>query len=316
MEWFQFKREFQFVGHRRRAFIFSAVLLLVAVASIATQGLRFGIDFTGGFLIEVGFDESQSLDPVREALGDEGFEDFQVQHFGSSREILIRIAPTITEGEAEAGAGLSDDVLTVLRRSLDQAPEMRRVEFVGPQVGQELREQGGLAMLYALGMILIYVAFRFEKRFALGAVAALVHDVIVVLGVFSLTQVEFSLPVLAAILAVIGYSLNDTIVVFDRIRENFRRQRRGTPEEITNSSINQMIARTLVTSLTTLMVLISMLVFGGEAMFGFALALTIGVIVGTYSSIYVASTLLLAAGLSREDMMPVEKEGEDADERP
>lgn len=316
MEWFQFKREFQFVGHRRRAFIFSAVVLLVALASVATQGLRFGIDFTGGYLIEVGFEESQSLDPVREALGGEGFEDFRVQHFGSSREVLIRIAPTVMDGDAEPEAGLSDDVLRVLRGSLDQEPEMRRIEFVGPQVGQELREQGGLAMLYALGMILIYVAFRFEKRFALGAVAALVHDVIVVVGIFSLFQVEFSLPVLAAILAVIGYSLNDTIVVFDRIRENFRRQRRGTPQEITNSSINQMIPRTLVTSLTTLMVLASMLIFGGEAMFGFALALAIGVIVGTYSSVFVASTLLLASGLSREDMMPVQKEGDEADDRP
>jgi len=316
MEWFQFKREFQFVDHRRRAFIFSAVVLLVALASVATQGLRFGIDFTGGYLIEVGFEEPQSLDPVRGALGGEGFEDFQVQHFGSSREVLIRIAPTVADGEAEPEAGLSDDVLRVLRGSLDQEPEMRRIEFVGPQVGQELREQGGLAMLYALGMILIYVAFRFEKRFAVGAVAALVHDVIVVVGIFSLFQVEFSLPVLAAILAVIGYSLNDTIVVFDRIRENFRRQRRGTPQEITNASINQMIPRTLVTSLTTLMVLVSMLMFGGEAMFGFALALAIGVIVGTYSSIFVASTLLLATGLSREDMMPVPKEGEEVDDRP
>ncbi len=316
MEWFLFKREFQFVRHKRRAFVFSAVLLLVAMVSLATQGLRLGIDFTGGFLVEVGFDESVELDPIRGALSAEGFEDFQVQHFGSSREVLIRIAPGAEAEEGEAQAGISDDVLRVLRGSLDQDPEMRRVEFVGPQVGQELREQGGLAMLYALGMILIYVAFRFEKRFAMGAVAALIHDVLIVVGIFSLAQIEFSLPVLAALLAVIGYSLNDTIVVFDRIRENFRRQRRGTPEEITNASINQMIPRTIVTSMTTMLVLLSLLFFGGEAMFGFALALALGVVVGTYSSVYVASTLLVASGLSREDMMPVQKEGEEADERP
>lgn len=316
MEWFLFKREFEFVRYRKRAFIFSGMLLLLAVASLATQGLRLGIDFTGGFLVEVGFEESVDLGPVRDALSAEGFEDFQVQHFGSSREILIRIAPGAGAEEAEAQAGISDEVLQVLRGSLEQDPDMRRVEFVGPQVGQELREQGGLAMLYALGMILVYVAFRFEKRFALGAVAALIHDVVVVVGVFALAQIEFSLPVLAALLAVIGYSLNDTIVVFDRIRENFRRQRRGTPEEITNASINQMIPRTIVTSLTTMLVLLSLLFFGGEAMFGFALALSLGVVVGTYSSIYVASTLLVASGLSREDMMPVQKEGEEADERP
>ncbi len=326
MEWFLFKREFQFVRHRRRAFMFSGCLLLVAVISLAVQGLRLGIDFTGGYLVEVGFDESVELQPVRGVLSDAGFEDFQVQHFGSSREVLIRIAPGADteaveaerpeEGAADIGAGISDEVLRLLRGAMAQEPEMRRVEFVGPQVGQELREQGGLAMLYALGMILVYVAFRFEKRFAVGAVAALAHDVIVVVGIFSLAQIEFSLPVLAAILAVIGYSLNDTIVVFDRIRENFRRQRRGTPDEITNTSINQMIPRTLVTSLTTMMVLVSLLVFGGEVMFGFALALAIGVIVGTYSSVYVASTLLLASGLSREDMMPVQKEGAEVEDRP
>lgn len=314
MEWFLFKRSFDFTGHRRYAFLLSAALLLIAIASLAVQGLRLGIDFTGGYLIEVGFEESTELAPIRSALTADGFEDFQVQHFGSSRDVLVRIAP---RGQAdEAGAELSDEVLRVLGGALDHPPDLRRVEFVGPQVGQELREKGGLAMLYALGMILIYVAFRFEKRFAIGAVAALIHDVIVVLGVFSLAGIEFSLPVLAALLAVIGYSLNDTIVVFDRIRENFRRQRRGTPEEITNAAINEMIPRTLVTSLTTLLVLGSLLALGGEAMFGFALALALGVVVGTYSSIFVASTLLLASGLSREDMMPVRKEGAEADDRP
>jgi len=315
MDWFTFNRQFGFVAHRRRAFAFSGVLLLVAILSIAVQGLRLGIDFTGGYLVEVGFGEDVELGPVRDALAANGFGDAQVQHFGSQREVLVRIAPRAATGE-DAAADLSSDVLRILDDALEQPATMRRVEFVGPQVGEELREQGGLAMLYALGMILIYVAFRFEKRFAVGAVAALIHDVLLVVGVFSLAQIEFSLPVLAAILAVIGYSLNDTIVVFDRIRENFRRQRRGTPEEITDLSVNQMISRTLVTSLTTLIVLLSLLVLGGEAMFGFALALAIGVAIGTYSSVFVASTLVLATGLSREDMMPVQKEGAEADDRP
>lgn len=306
MQWFQFKREFQFVGHRRRAFVFSGVLLLLSIGSLAVQGLQFGIDFTGGYLVEVGFDEPVELSTVRGALEEEGFPDAQVQHFGGSSDILVRLAP---RGEASS-ADLSDRVLRVLERSFDQNSDLRRVEFVGPQVGEELRDDGGTAVILAMLMILLYVAFRFEKRFALGAVAALAHDVLIVVGVFSLTQVEFGLPVLAALLAVIGYSLNDTIVVFDRIRENFRRQRRGTAEEITNFAINQTIARTLMTSLTTLIVLLALLLLGGEAIYGFAFALTIGVLVGTYSSIFIGSTLLLATGLSRHDMMPVQKEGE------
>lgn len=312
MEWFHFKRNFEFVGFRRGSFLFSGLLLLIAVASISVQGLRFGIDFTGGYLVEVGFEESTDLAPIRSALAEQGFEDAQVQHFGSPREVLIRIAPR----DEETGADVSDRVLLTLDRALEQTPDMRRVEFVGPQVGEELREKGGLAMLYALGLILVYVAFRFEKRFAVGAVAALVHDVVIVVGVFSLTQIEFSLPVLAALLAVIGYSLNDTIVVFDRIRETFRTKRRGTPEEVTNEAINRTLPRTFMTSITTMLVLVSLLLFGGEAIFGFAFALAVGVIVGTYSSIFIAATLLLATGLSREDMMAVPKEGEAADERP
>lgn len=311
MQWFQFKREFQFVGHRRRAFIVSGLLLVLALGSLTVKGLQFGIDFTGGHLIEVGFEQPVDLGSVRTALADEGFDDAQVQHFGSPREVLVRLAP---QGQ-DSGAELSDQVLRVLNQSFEQGSELRRVEFVGPQVGAELRDEGGTALVLALLMILAYVAFRFEKRFALGAVAALVHDVVIVVGVFSLTGIEFGLPVLAALLAVIGYSLNDTIVVFDRIRENFRRQRRGSAEEITNHAINQTLARTLMTSLTTLIVLLSLLLLGGEAIYAFAFALTIGVIIGTYSSIFVGSTLLLATGLSRDDMMPVQKEGE-ADNRP
>ncbi len=311
MQWFQFKREFQFVGHRRRAFVVSGLLIVLSLGTLAVNGLQFGIDFTGGHLIEVGFEEPVELQSVRNALAEEGFDDALVQHFGSPRDVLVRLAP---RGD-DSSATLSDQILRVLNRSFEQNTELRRVEFVGPQVGEELRDEGGTALILAMLMILAYVAFRFEKRFALGAVAALAHDVTIVVGVFSITGIEFGLPVLAALLAVIGYSLNDTIVVFDRIRENFRRQRRGTAEEITNMSINQTLPRTLMTSLTTLIVLLALLFLGGEAIFAFAFALTIGVVVGTYSSIFIGATLLLATGLSRHDMMPVQKEGE-ADSRP
>lgn len=310
MQWFQFQREFQFVAHRRRAFLISGLLIVLALGSLAVKGLQFGIDFTGGHLVEVGFEQPVDLGAVRTALAEEGFGDAEVQNFGSSREVLIRLPP-----REESGAALSDQVLGVLNESFDQRSELRRVEFVGPQVGAELRDEGGTALILAMLMILAYVAFRFEKRFALGSVAALVHDVIIVVGVFSFTGIEFGLPLLAALLAVIGYSLNDTIVVFDRIRENFRRQRRGTASEITNYSINQTLPRTLMTSITTLIVLLSLLFLGGEAIFAFAFALTIGVIVGTYSSVFIGATLVLVMGLSRQDMMPVQKEGE-ADGRP
>jgi len=312
MQFFQFERQFEFVKRRRRAALVSAALLLVSLGSLATQGLNFGIDFTGGHLIEVGFPEPVELAPVRESLAAEGFDGAQVQHFGSQSDVLVRLAPRGPDGRAE----LSDQVLGVLQSTFETRPELRRVEFVGPRVGAELRDQGGLALLLALLLILAYVAFRFEKRFALGSVAALVHDVVIVVGLFSVTQIEFDLPVLAALLAVIGYSLNDTIVVFDRIRENFRLQRKGTVEEVTNASINQTLPRTLMTSITTLLVLLSLLIFGGAAIHAFALALTVGVLIGTYSSIFVASTLLLALGLSREDMLPVQKEGAEADSSP
>ena len=300
-----------FMGKRRLALVLSTVLILASLASLFTQGLKLGIDFTGGTLIEVGYAEPVDLAGVRKALAEAGFPDAQVQHFGSSRDVLIRIAPR----ESESSAELSSRLLRALQARGAEL-EMRRVEFVGPQVGEELTEKGGLAMLYALIGILIYVSLRFEYRFSLGSVAALVHDVVITLGVFSVTQMEFDLTVLAAILAVIGYSLNDTIVVFDRIRENFRKMRKGSPVEVMNRSINQTLSRTLMTSLTTLLVLIALFVFGGEVIHAFAFALIVGILVGTYSSIYVASTVALHLGVSKQDLMPVKKEGAEVDDRP
>jgi len=297
-----------FMGKRKYAVVLSAILIIGSFAFLFTKGLSFGIDFTGGTLIEVAYPETAGLGGIRDVLEEVGFGDAQVQHFGTSRDVLIRIAPRADRASAE----LSEEVLAALKNA-DAAVEMRRVEFVGPQVGEELTEQGGLAVLYALIGILIYVALRFEYRFAVGAVAALVHDVIITLGVFSLLQVEFDLTVLAAILAVIGYSLNDTIVVFDRIRENFRKMRKGTPHQVMNTSINQTLSRTIMTSLTTLLVLFALFFLGGEIIHSFALALIVGVFVGTYSSIFVAGASALALGVSKADLMPVEKEGKESE---
>jgi len=298
-----------FMGKRRYAVILSCLLVVVAIASMATRGFNFGIDFTGGTLIEVGYPQPVDLEEVRSVLVDGGYTDAQAQNFGTSRDVLVRIAPR----EDMANARLSEAVLDALRKS-HPGVEMRRVEFVGPQVGEELTEQGGLAMIYALIGILIYIVARFNFRFAPGAVIALMHDVLIVMGIFSIWQIEFDLTVLAALLAVIGYSLNDTIVVFDRIRENFRKMRKGAPQEIINSSINQTLSRTLMTSLTTLVVLVSLFIFGGEVIHSFSIALILGVVVGTYSSIYVASTASLALGISKADLMPVKKEGSEQEE--
>jgi len=307
------KTKIDFMGKRKLAMIFSILLILLSIGSLATRGLSFGIDFTGGTLIEVAYPDSAELGGIRDLLEEAGYDDAQVQHFGTSRDVLIRIAPRANRASAE----LSEEVLTALKNA-DTAVEMRRVEFVGPQVGEELTEQGGLAVLYALLGILIYITLRFEYRFSFGAVAALVHDVIITLGVFSLVQVEFDLTVLAAILAVIGYSLNDTIVVFDRIRENFRKMRKGTPTDVMNVSINQTLARTMMTSLTTLLVLLALFFLGGEIIHSFALALIVGVFVGTYSSIFVAGASTLALGVSKADLMPVEKDdgNSEAEETP
>ncbi|MBK1691518.1 protein translocase subunit SecF [Ectothiorhodospira mobilis] len=300
-----------FLGQRRIALSISAVLLVLSILLLVFRGLNFGIDFTGGTLIEVGYPGAVELNQVRDTLQEGGFDRASVQYFGTSSDVLIRLAPR----QGEDSAQLSEQVLTQLRTAGGDV-EMRRVEFVGPQVGDELREQGGLAMLYALLGILIYVALRFEWRFSLGAVAALVHDVTLTLGIFSLLWLEFDLSVLAAVLAVIGYSLNDTIVVYDRIRENFRRLRKEATARVMNVSVNQSLARTLMTSLTTLLVLVCLYLLGGAAIQNFALALIIGVLVGTYSSIYVAAALALVMGVDRGVMLPVKKEGEELDDRP
>lgn len=312
MQIFKQVPEFDFMGKRKLAVIFSLLLMVISISSLATRGLELGIDFTGGILIEMGYQGPVDLTEVRTALSNNGFDDAIVQHFGTSKDILVRLAPRGDMSNAE----VSGDVMEVLQESSSQVPEMRRVEYVGPQVGKELTEDGALAMLFALAGILIYVALRFEYRFALGSVAALVHDVVITLGVFSILGVEFNLTVLAAILAVIGYSLNDTIVVFDRVRENFRIIRTGTTEEVTNVSLNQTLSRTIMTSVTTLLVLFALFFVGGELINAFALALIIGVFVGTYSSIYVASTTALALGVSKEDLIPPEREGAEIDETP
>ncbi len=300
------------MAHRRTAAIFSGVLLLLSLGSLAVRGLEFGIDFTGGTLIEVGYSEAADLGQVRGALEQAGFRSAVVQHFGTSRDVLVRIAPREDIDKAE----LSSRVLRTLNDAAGTELDMRRVEFVGPQIGEELTEQGGLAMIIALAGILIYVSIRFQWKYALGAVGALFHDVLITIGFFSIIGLEFDLTVLAALLAVIGYSLNDTIVVFDRIRENFRRMRKGEPVEIIDTSLNQTLSRTLMTSFTTLLVLMALFIFGGELIHGFATALIVGVVVGTYSSIYVASNAALKLGVSKADFMTVPKEGAEADVRP
>ena len=303
--------DLDFMSRRRFAVMLSAAMLAVSVLSLAVRGLEFGIDFTGGTLVEVGYPGPVELEPVRATLDRAGFEGAVVQHFGTARDVLVRLAPRDDVDRAE----LSNRAFDALRAG-DPAVDLRRVEFVGPQVGEELTEQGGLAMLIALGAIFLYVMFRFEWKFSAGAVAALFHDVLITLGIFSVLGLEFDLTVLAAVLAVIGYSLNDTIVVFDRIRENFRRMRHGTSESIINRSLNQTLSRTLMTSLTTLLVLIALFFLGGELIHGFATTLIIGVFIGTYSSIYVASTLTLWLGVQKADLMPVRKEGAELDAQP
>ena len=294
MQILQGKSTIDFMSKRKIALVVSLTLIVISIGALFAKGLNFGIDFTGGYLIEAGYESEVDIGPIRTALAESGFKDAQVQHFGTAKDILVRIAPR----EDINKAGLSDAILAILKQNSDQEIQMRRVEFVGPQVGEELRDQGGLAMLVALGAIL-----------------ALVHDVIIVIGVFSITQMDFDLTVLAALLAVIGYSLNDTVVVLDRIRETFRNVRKRTPVEILNLSINQTLSRTLMTSLTTLLVLSALFIFGGEVIHAFAFALIIGVLVGTYSSIYVASSTLLAMNIHKQDFLVVAKE-EVVDDRP
>lgn len=302
-------RSIDFMAKRKIAGYISIALVLLSLVSLAVNQLKLGLDFTGGTLVEVSFQQAPVLNDLRSELEKAGFEDVTVQNFGSDLDVLVRLAqgfsPTV-----------GDDVLAAIRSNDAYEVELKRAEFVGAQVGEELRDQGGLGMLLALGLVMVYVAFRFQLKFSVASVAALAHDVIIMLGLFSILQLDFDLTVLAAVLAVIGYSLNDTIVVSDRIRENFRRLRTGTPEDIVNVSLNQTLGRTLITSLTTLLVLFALFFFGGELIHNFAIALLVGVFVGTYSSIYVAANVLLAMNIDREDLMVPEKEGELQDDRP
>ena len=302
-----------FMRLRIPAMVLSTVLILGSFVSLGVNSLNWGLDFTGGTLIEVGYEDAANLEGIRAQLNEANFEAAIVQNFGSSQDVLIRIAPR----DGVKAVTIGEQVLAALRADGTEV-DMRRIEFVGPNVGEELTEQGGLAMLVALLCILVYVAMRFEWRFALGSVSALAHDVILTLGLFSVLQIEFDLTVLAAVLAVIGYSLNDTIVVCDRIRENFRKIRKGEPVEIINISLTQTLNRTIITSLTTVLVLVALFYKGGALIHGFATALLFGVVVGTYSSVYIASSVALALGISKEDLMPpqVEKEGADLDPMP
>ena len=293
-----------FMKWRWLAVALSGIALLTAVVSLGLKQLNWGLDFTGGTLVEVAYSDSADLVEVRETLGREGYEGAVVVSFGTDRDVLVRLP----DGYSDAQGAL---MVEKLRGATEMSVELRRIEFVGPQVGEELRDDGGIAMLTALGLVMLYVAFRFQIKFALGAVIALVHDVVFTLGFFSLTGLEFDLTVLAALLAVIGYSLNDTIVVSDRIRENLRKIRRASPSEVIDISLSETLGRTLVTSLTTLLVLAALALFGGEMIFGFAIALLVGVAVGTYSSMYVAATTLLQLGVSKEDVMVPEREGAD-----
>ncbi|MCJ8316288.1 protein translocase subunit SecF [Idiomarina sp.] len=301
-----------FMRFRGIAGIISALLVIASIVSLSVNKLNFGLDFTGGTLLEVGFQEPADLNRVRSSLESEGFGDAVVQNYGTQEDILIRLEPRADVKAEELGS----NILEALRAEFDKTVEMRRIEFVGPNVGDEFIEQGGLAMLTALICILLYIAMRFEWRLAVGAVAALAHDVILTLGLFSALGLEFDLTVLAALLAVIGYSINDTVVVCDRIRETFRKYAKLTPIQTVNRALTDTLSRTLVTSITTILVLLTLFFLGGPLIHGFATALLFGVVIGTYSSIYIASTVALAFGVSREDLMPPEVEKEGADQDP
>ncbi len=314
MQIFKTVPTFDFMGKRKLALVFSLSLIIFSLYSLVDKGLNFGLDFTGGVLIEVNYPESVNLEGVRATLSKTGYPEASVLHYGTSRDVQIRIA-TPEETAAENGKDnksdvISDVILEALKKA-DAGVEMRRQEFVGPQVGDELRDDGGLAMIYALAAILIYVMLRFQWRFAFGSIFALIHDVVITLGVFSVFQFNFDLTVLAAVLAIIGYSLNDTIVVFDRIRENFRKLRKNTPIQVINISLNQTLSRTMMTSVTTFFVVAAMFALGGEMIHAFSIALLIGIVVGTYSSIYVASSAILSLNVSHADLIQVEKEGAD-----
>ena len=300
---------FQFMKYRRMAAIASIAIFTISILSLGFRGLSLGLDFSGGTLVEVSYETPVDLELIRNTLIVNGYDDSQVVNFGSNLDVLIKVA------DQNGNSSIGDNIFQILEAEGFKG-ELKRVEFVGPQVGAELRDQGGLGMLVALFMILFYVAFRFQYKFALGAVAALGHDVVIILGLFSVFGWDFDLTVLAALLAVIGYSLNDTIVVSDRIRENFRTERAMDPEEMVDLSLNQTLGRTIVTSFTTLLVLFALFIFGGEMIKGFSLALILGVLVGTYSSIYVVANMLMSLTLTQEDLAIPEPEGVDFDELP
>ena len=294
-----------FLAWRRVALIFSLIFLIVSVSSLFLKELNYGLDFTGGTLVELSYPDSANISEIRETLVNGGFSGAQVANFGSSKEVLIKLPGTVSDS-------LGSEIVTLLSSaSLNQEVDLRRIEYVGPQIGSELRDDGGTAMLIALAFMMLYIAFRFQSMFAGAAVIALVHDVIIVVGIFSLIEIEFDLTVLAALLAVIGYSLNDTIVVSDRIRENIRSMESDSTEEIINTSLNQTLGRTLITSLTTLLVLFSLYLLGGELIKNFALALIFGVVIGTYSSIYIAANALVMMGLSKDHLRVEEPENAD-----
>jgi preprotein translocase subunit SecF len=301
-----------FIGNRKIAMTFSGILMVIAIVSLAVRGLQMGIDFTGGTLIEVGYQQTADLTSLRKILSESGFENATVQNFGSTKDVLIRLK--LQEGVSSAD--LSTKVLEAINKNASTPASLRRVEFVGPQVGDDLAQDGFLALLYSTIAILIYVAWRFEWKFSVGAIIATFHDVIVTLGVFSVFALEFDLTVLAAILALIGYSLNDTIVIYDRIRENFRNMRKTSTIDIMNIAINDTLSRTLMISMTVFLVLLSLFFLGGEVIHNFSIALLFGVVFGTYSSIFIASPAALILGISHEDLIVPEKEGAHLDGMP
>jgi len=313
MKFLNKKTTIDFMGKRLAAFAVSGILIISSIVILAAMDLNYGLDFTGGTLIEVSYPVAPEISDVRSNLTSAGLDNAVVQTFGAATDIVVRIPPL---DEKESNAEVSTIVLQALQQGVEGEVVMRRVEFVGPQVGEELTEQGILAVVYALIGIFLYVMIRFQWRFSVGAVTALVHDILITMGILAVLQVEFDLTVIAALLAVIGYSLNDTIVLFDRIRENFPRLRKASPIEVVNTSVNETLSRTLMTSITTLLVLTALFIFGGEIIHAFAFTLIVGVLVGTYSSIYVASTTLLELGVSKFDLLAVEKEGAVLDQNP
>lgn len=311
MEFFRRTPTIDFMSKRRITYVISAALMIASFALLAVRGLNLGIDFTGGVVVEVNYPAAADVNRARAALAQAGFTDAQVQAFGTSRDLAVRVIPPQNEDVTEVSRRVGEAL-----RQTDPGVQVRRTEVVGPQVGEDLTEQGGLAILFTFIGILIYVGFRFEKKMAAGTVLAAMHDPIVILGFFAATQLTFDLSVLAAVLAVIGYSINDTVVVFDRVREVFLLMRKATPTEVLNAALNQTLSRTLMTSFSVLFVVVSLYVFGGETLKGFSIAIIVGVVVGTYSSIFVAGTLALDMGVKAQDLMTVKKEDPELDALP